>query len=631
MFTSAGLQVIKKAARGILLLGTLLLGSGFRNELNFKRYDPFDFITTQFNSCAITTDRKVKCWGRDEFGQLADGNVGSAFDSATPLTIPSLTNAVALGGGRDHLCAIISDGTIKCWGSDVNGQLGNGATAGSTTPVSVNTISNAVQITRSSSYHTCALLSDRTVSCWGDQSNGKLGNGSTASASVTSPASIAGLTNVIYIGTGLNHTCAVISDGTAKCWGTNSSSQLGHSGTTDQGTPGTVTGLAGAVQIEGGDTWTCALLSNGTVKCWGTNAQGLGDGVNTTSASPVTVSGITTAKQLSGSGRGTMCALLADRTVKCWGFGDVGQLGNGGTAHSNVPVTATLISHVSKISTGGFHTCVRMYNHDMKCWGANSSKQIGDGTTTTPKTTGSHVMITPVRTYPLPGRTFASVGAVSSANNKVAGASWNFVTGADLEAGNLGVMIVSADNLGTSTGNTSEHTSVTDAAGNTWIKQREYSLTQGSAAAGQTVSVWTTIATTTLTAGSNITVNFSASVTAKASTVWEFTISDTTPLSIGGAMDDWDGGADPKSMSLSSLTSRPYLWIRAVGSESSTFGWTAGTNYTAFETLSATTAGAPVASNAAARGEFRIFTGTGDTSDPTGVAADNASIYMALY
>lgn len=228
--------------------------------------------------------------------------------------------------------------------------------------------------------------------------------------------------------------------------------------------------------------------------------------------------------------------------------------------------------------------------------------------------------------------TFASVGSIASAQNKTAQVNWSFAPSAMLDAGNLGVLVVSSDNYDDLDTDDGAIVSVTDSVGNIWKKRGEWQKGSTGAGTGVIVSIWTTIATTNLTTGGTITVNFwddGVGPTAKAATGWEFTVTGSSALHVAG-YSTLAENADPGNMTLSGLTSYPYLWIRAVGQENATTSWTSSTNYTTFTHTSSTTSGGVTATNIGARGEFRIFTGTTDSTNPSGVNADNASIYLAI-
>jgi len=334
------------------------------------------------HSCALGSDGTEVCWGSNSFGQLGKG---SAADSATPVAVSGLSGGIdiAAGGNAVHSCAVLSDGTVRCWGGNFLGQLGNGSTNGSNTPVAVvgNVLPAAgAKQAKTGGNHSCALLEDGTVQCWGYNGFGELGNGSPSNSST--PVTVSNLTGATAISTGQDHTCALLSDGTVKCWGYNFFGQLGDGSNTNSNTPVAVSGVAGATAITTGYTHSCALLSDGTVKCWGNNGFGqLGNGSNTNSSTPVAVSNLTGATAISGGGFHS-CALLADGTVKCWGDNGEGQLGNSSTTNSNTPVTVSNLTGATAISTGQYHTCAVLGDGTAKCWGRNLDGELGNGSNT---------------------------------------------------------------------------------------------------------------------------------------------------------------------------------------------------------------------------------------------------------
>lgn len=299
--------------------------------------------------------------------------------AATPTTAPQ-----AISGGMDHYCALTAAGTVDCWGYNFNRELGNPSvtTGWSLVPVSTG-VTQAVSIAAGYN-HTCALLVGGSVKCWGLNQHGQIGNGNTTTP--TAPVAVSGLTNVAALGAGTAHTCAVLSDGTAKCWGYNSQGQLGTGTYLNSLTPATVVGVSNARKIVGGYYHTCALLADGTVRCWGLNSSGqLGDGSTTNSITPVTVSGLTGVVALS-SGSGSVCALKSDHTIWCWGANGNGNLGDGTTTNRSAPVQVSGITTATSLSVNQDHACAGLSNGTAVCWGYNGYGQLGNGTTTSSST-----------------------------------------------------------------------------------------------------------------------------------------------------------------------------------------------------------------------------------------------------
>ena len=298
----------------------------------------------QWYGCARLSDGRVQCWGSNTEGQLGNGNTTQQL---TPVAASGITTATAIATGYGTTCALLSDSTVKCWGYNLYGQTGNGnTTTPQLTPAAVSGISTATAIT-AGYYHTCALLSNSTVKCWGNNTEGQLGDGTSYNSST--PVVVSGISTATDITAGDYHTCARLSDSTVKCWGKNDEGQTGNGNTTTpQLTPVVVTGISTATNITAGDKYACARLSDSTVKCWGWNIYGqLGNGSNYNSSTPVVVTGITTATAITASeGGNDACAVLSNGTVKCWGANGTAQLGNGtvgiGTS-SNIPV---LVSNI---------------------------------------------------------------------------------------------------------------------------------------------------------------------------------------------------------------------------------------------------------------------------------------------
>ncbi len=344
------------------------------------------------HTCAVLSSSTVRCWGLNNAGQLGNGTTA---DSNTPVTVATLSGATAIASGYGHTCAVLSGGTARCWGLNSASQLGNGTTTDSTTPVAVSGLEGVTAITAGFE-HTCAMLASGTVKCWGANFSGQLGNGTTADFSNT-PVTVTGLSGVTAISAGDYHTCALLRGGRVKCWGYLIDSQLGNGTTTDfSNTPVTVAGLSGVVALSAGRYHTCAVLLGGTVKCWGLDEQGqLGNGANTDSKTPVAVTGLSGVTAISAGDYHT-CALLTGGAVQCWGYNSSGQLGNETTTSSNTPVAVTGLSGVTAISAGGLHTCATLMGKSVECWGANFAGQLGIGTTSSAGQDGSSTPVTVV-------------------------------------------------------------------------------------------------------------------------------------------------------------------------------------------------------------------------------------------
>jgi len=337
------------------------------------------------HTCLLTGNGGVECWGYNFSGQLGDG---TTLNRGTPAFVAGLASNVAAvdgGSGSAHTCAVTSAGGVKCWGFNTFGQLGDGTTADRLTPVDVSGLANEVTAIAVGDQHTCALTVGGGVKCWGRNSRGQLGNGSTEDS--TTPMDVNGLTSgVIAIAAGHEHTCALTNGGGVKCWGGNYFGQLGTGSIAQHPTPVDVSGLtSGVIGITAGYAHTCAVTNGGGAKCWGYNATGqLGDGTTTQRNTPTDPSGLTSAVAAitAGGYQGHTCTLISGGRVKCWGDNSSGQLGDGTTTQRSTPTDVTgMASGVTAISAGGSHTCA-LISGGVKCWGSNSFGQLGDGTTT---------------------------------------------------------------------------------------------------------------------------------------------------------------------------------------------------------------------------------------------------------
>jgi len=238
--------------------------------------------------------------------------------------------------------------------------------------------------------HSCAVVVSGSVKCWGLNSSGQLGLGYT-SDQVSSPTMVPGLTDVASLTMGEAHSCALLVSGSVKCWGQNGFGQLGLGDSSHSvSSPTLVPGLTDVRSLVAGGRHTCALLVSGSVKCWGYNRSGqLGLGYTIQSdlywvSSPTVVPGLTDVASLV-TGYGHTCAVLVSGSVKCWGYNQDGQLGLGDTSYSvSSPTVVPGLTDVASLVAGGYHTCAVLVSGSVKCWGYNYGGQLGLGYTSGP-------------------------------------------------------------------------------------------------------------------------------------------------------------------------------------------------------------------------------------------------------
>jgi alpha-tubulin suppressor-like RCC1 family protein len=306
-----------------------------------------------YHSCAVLSAGNVRCWGEAAQGQLGYGDISTIGDDESPAAAGNVRvggRVTQVSAGASHSCARLAIGNVRCWGSNEHWQLGypspdnigdneNPASAGN-----VDVGGFVVQVAAGRS-HTCALLDTGNVRCWGRGGNGALGYGNTNTiGDDESPASAGDVEvggRVVRIGVGVHHTCALLDNGKVRCWGDAAVGQLGYGNTNrigDNETPAS----AGDVDVGGtvsdlavGDWCACVLLTDGKVRCWGDGTEGslgygntdnIGDNETPTSAGDVDVGGavIHIAKGFMHT-----CAVLDNRSLRCWGRGRQGELGYG--------------------------------------------------------------------------------------------------------------------------------------------------------------------------------------------------------------------------------------------------------------------------------------------------------------
>ncbi|MFY9227989.1 MAG: prepilin-type N-terminal cleavage/methylation domain-containing protein [Candidatus Microsaccharimonas sp.] len=360
------------------------------------------------HNCAISRGNTAYCWGDNTYGQLGNGTTTDSSVPVAVSTAGVLSGKTikSLRLGYRHTCAIASDDKAYCWGYGTRGQLGNGSIVSSSIPVAVSTAGvlsgKTIKSLVAGFDYTCALALDSKVYCWGYGTLGQLGNGSTANSSIPVAVSTAGVLSgktVKSLENGYNSgdtNCVIASDDMPYCWGTNSFGILGNGTTTNSSVPVAVStsGVLSGKTIKSLDVDTetaCAIASDDNLYCWGRGESGkLGNGTTTNSSVPVAVStaGVLSGKTIKSVSvtYGHMCAIASDDNLYCWGLNNYGQLGNNSTTSSSLPVavsTAGVLSGktINQVVNSDYITCALASDTKVYCWGNNEYGQVGNDST----------------------------------------------------------------------------------------------------------------------------------------------------------------------------------------------------------------------------------------------------------
>lgn len=361
------------------------------------------------HSCVLTTAGRVRCWGLGEDGRLGYGNTVWVGDNEAPAVagdVPLGGRATAIAAGDRHTCALMTTGQVRCWGDNERGQLGQGDTAdvgGSTVPSDAPPIAlgrRAVAITAGGS-HTCALLDNRRLRCWGAGDLGQLGHGDGEDVgddeTVVSAGFVPGTGYVRSVSAGTEHTCVVRVNRAVRCWGEGFAGRLGYGDEVDRGDDEAPFGdvpLGGpAVALSAGWLHTCVVLTGARVRCFGRGLHGrlgYGDGLDVgNDETPASVGDVdldAPAASVAAGGEHT-CVVTRTEYLRCFGRSLYGQLGYGNddsvgddepaSAVGNVPT----IDRIVAVDAGADHTCALTRSGHARCWGRGQHGRLGhDGT-----------------------------------------------------------------------------------------------------------------------------------------------------------------------------------------------------------------------------------------------------------
>ncbi len=348
-------------------------------SVSFTSVEPGYFYT-----CGVSTGGVVYCWGRDDIGQ-GGGSANLTQCGDTPcLTAPGAVDRTlvfsSVSTGFLNTCGVTAAGAAYCWGGNTDGQFGNGSTGPevSTTPLEVSGGLSFASVSVGSQ-HTCGLVPSGSIYCWGANQFNQLGNGSSVESAI--PVPVSGVVTFASVNTLGFHSCGVATDNTAYCWGANFDGRLGVEAPGPVVAPTAVSGGLTFASVSAGGVHSCGITPDGTAYCWGENFFGeLGVELPLRSPSPVAVATQIRFASIT-SGALHNCGLTVDGAVYCWGANFVGQLANGSTDNSSAPVRVAPGLTFASVMAGGYHTCGLATDGVAYCWGANNYGELGGGST----------------------------------------------------------------------------------------------------------------------------------------------------------------------------------------------------------------------------------------------------------
>ena len=335
-------------------------------------------------SCGVATTAVAYCWGQGLFGELGDGS-DTAVDRLSPFPVA--------GGHRfldvrsnGYSCGVTTDYAAWCWGANTRGNLGDGTTTTSSVPVPVSGTRKFRQIDVGADGHTCGVTLGNVLFCWGNNAFGQVGDKTRTERHL--PVHVGGTLRFVEVSAGMLFTCAVSTDQRVFCWGLNRDGNLGDGTLRSHLAPHLVAGTQRYLQVSAdagipGEHYACAVATTNRIFCWGSNDAGrFGDGTRTSSLVPHAMPGSLRFTQVS-AGESYTCAVTTDHRGYCWGDGSNGQLGTGLVKRSLTPVPVAGGRYFQEIRTDEDHTCGVALSQRGLCWGSNFSGQLGDGTTDT--------------------------------------------------------------------------------------------------------------------------------------------------------------------------------------------------------------------------------------------------------
>jgi alpha-tubulin suppressor-like RCC1 family protein len=369
--------VIAATRNGDALADRELVPAGSTIDLEVSSYEgPIAIAAGLYHFCTLVADGTARCWGTNANGQLGDGADGNTPDNR--VVTPAVTDVRSLAAGDRHTCAAHDDGSLSCWGANNVGQLGDGTAHASRVPIAVPGVRDVEAISAGHD-HTCAIRSEGRIWCWGRNDDGQLGPDPGRETQASRPVEVPGPVGAEALDAGRAHTCAIVA-GTVWCWGENEAGQLGDGTKRSSARPVQVAGIDDAVEVSAMDSHTCARLRRGEVWCWGVNFYGeLGRGYASgfyepSEPLPGRVRNLNDPLALNIGHGDSPCAVLADEAVSCWGVDYVSAFGQ--RERVTAPATVAHAVSVHAIATSLQATCV-LRSGVVECWGLNSAGELG--------------------------------------------------------------------------------------------------------------------------------------------------------------------------------------------------------------------------------------------------------------
>jgi len=323
-----------------------------------------------FHNCVNGQAGNLRCWGSNHYGRLGFGN--RSRNITGPGIVKNLMGIQNLASVGDHNCALDSIGRVYCWGLNNFGQLGDGTRKNRSAPAAVKGLSGIAVSVGAGFHHSCAVIRSGEIFCWGNNREKRLGHGQNITYSKI-PVRVNGIENAKSIVIGDHHSCALLKNHRVACWGQNIFGAIGDGKKGDGSKPVLLKGLKNIMAITSGATHMCALDFRGKIYCWGANVRGqLCLGRRSNDYFPARTMDMPGPAISIGGGAAHTCAVISDGRLFCWGSNTRYQLGpvrDGNESHFPVPVP--LPGFVKSVSGGDFHTCAELNDESVYCWGSN--------------------------------------------------------------------------------------------------------------------------------------------------------------------------------------------------------------------------------------------------------------------